>query len=160
MDTIKVSLLGSGGVGKTTWVQRLRNMPFNPRYEATMGVEIIKIPIYTTRGQVKLEIWDQSGQDKFCGLREGYMDQAEAAIIMFDLGSNLTYKQSKEWKNDFVRITAKNNIVLVGNKSDINPQIRINEPHIQISNKSGQFIWNPILELLRNHFNDPELEIV
>ncbi len=58
-------------------------------------------------------------QEKFGGLRDGYYIQGQAAIIMFDVTSRLTYKNVPNWHRDLVRVCENIPIVLCGNKVDI-----------------------------------------
>lgn len=75
--------------------------------------------LHTNRGKIKFNIWDTAGQEKLGGLREGYYIGANAAIIMFDVTSRITYKNVPKWYKDLTRITDVTiPIVLVGNKVD------------------------------------------
>jgi len=69
-------------------------------------------------GPIKLGIWDTDGQEKLGGLREGYFFGANAAILMFDATSRITYKNVPKWYKGLTRICGNTPIVLVGNKVD------------------------------------------
>jgi len=56
---------------------------------------------------------------KLGGLKEGYYVNANAAIIMFDVCSRITYKNVPKWHKDLTRICEGIPIVLVGNKVDV-----------------------------------------
>lgn len=68
----KLILVGDGGVGKTTFVRRHLTGEFEKRYVATLGVEVHPLLFHTNRGQIKFNVWDTAGQEKFGGLRDGY----------------------------------------------------------------------------------------
>ena len=68
----KCILVGDGGVGKTTFVKRHLTGEFEKKYIATVGVEVHPMNFSTTRGVIKLNVWDTAGQEKLCGLRDGY----------------------------------------------------------------------------------------
>ena len=68
----KCVLIGSGGVGKTAFVQMLSNGNHEKRYVATRGVDVQQLKLNTTEGPVTFNIWDCAGQEKFGGLRDGY----------------------------------------------------------------------------------------
>ena len=73
--TFKVVLVGDGGVGKTTWLQKHRSGEFETRYIATLGVEVhpLRFQINQNEKQVlQFNVWDCAGQEKFGGLRDGY----------------------------------------------------------------------------------------
>lgn len=87
----KVVLVGDGATGKTTFVKRHLSGEFEKKYVATLGVEVRPLPFWTSKGLVKLNVWDTAGQEKFGGLRDGYYISANAAIVFFDLTSKITY---------------------------------------------------------------------
>ena len=61
----KVIVVGDGGVGKTTFINRHRTGEFTSKYIATMGVEVSPLTFYTTEGTIKLNMWDCAGQQEF-----------------------------------------------------------------------------------------------
>jgi len=53
-------------------------------------------------------------------LREGYYIGADAAIIIFDVSSRITFKNVPKWYKDLINIIkADIPIVLLGNKVDL-----------------------------------------
>ena len=42
---------------------------------ATLGVEVHPLVFHTNRGQIRYNVWDTAGQEKFGGLRDGYYIQ-------------------------------------------------------------------------------------
>ena len=114
----KIVLGGDPGVGKTSFVQSYFTREFETKYTATQGVEIRSTVFYTNHGPIKLYLWDIAGQEKLGDSRYGYYKDADAAIIMFDVTSRITYKNILKWHKDITRIREKIPIVLVGNKVD------------------------------------------
>jgi GTP-binding nuclear protein Ran len=86
---------------------------------ATLGVEVHPLVFTTNYGAIRFNCWDTAGQEKFGGLRDGYYIQGQAAIIMFDVTSRITYKNVPNWHRDLVRVCENIPIVLCGNKIDI-----------------------------------------
>jgi GTP-binding nuclear protein Ran len=85
-----------------------------------MGVEVHPLQFSTNLGPVIFNCWDTAGQEKFGGLRDGYYIGGQAAIIMFDVTSRVTYKNVPNWYKDLVRVCEQMPIVLCGNKVDCN----------------------------------------
>jgi GTP-binding nuclear protein Ran len=83
----KVVMVGDGGTGKTTFCLRHQTGEFQRKYEATIGVYVLKLEFFTNYGKFEFEVWDTAGQEKFAGLKDGYYIGCDAAIIFFDATS-------------------------------------------------------------------------
>lgn len=82
-------------------------------------MEVHPLIFHTTRGQIRFNVWDTAGQEKFGGLRDGYYIQGHCAIIMFDVTARVTYKNVPNWHRDLIRVCENIPMVLVGNKVDV-----------------------------------------
>jgi GTP-binding nuclear protein Ran len=163
----KLILVGDGGVGKTTFVKRHRTGEFEKKYVATMGVEVHPLPFHTTLGKVIFNCWDTAGQEKFGGLRDGYYIGGQAAIIMFDVTSRVTYKSVPHWYKDLVRVCEHIPIVLCGNKvdskerkvkpKDIHFHRKKNLQYYDISAKSNYNFEKPFLYIARKLTGNPNV---
>ena len=159
MPTFKLILVGDGGVGKTTFVKRHVTGEFEKKYVATLGVEVHPLTFTTNCGPIRYNCWDTAGQEKFGGLRDGYYIQGQAAIIMFDVTSRITYKNVPNWHRDLVRVCENIPIVLCGNKIDIKDRKvkaknitfhrKKNLQYYDISAKSNYNFEKPFLWLAR-----------
>merc|ERR1712178_264585 len=166
----KLVLVGDGGVGKTTFVKRHLTGEFEKKYVATLGVEVHPLSFHTNRGQIRFNVWDTAGQEKFGGLRDGYYIQGQCAIVMFDVTSRITYKNVPNWHRDLVRVCENIPIVLTGNKVDVKErkvkakQITFhrkkNLQYYDISAKSNYNFEKPFLWLARKLVGDPNLVFV
>lgn len=166
----KMILVGDGGVGKTTFVKRHLTGEFEKKYIATLGVEVHPLKFYSNRGPIVFNIWDTAGQEKFGGLRDGYYIQGQAAIVMFDVTSRITYKNVPNWHRDLIRVCDIIPIVLVGNKVDIKDR-KVKAKHItfhrkknlqyyDVSAKSNYNFEKPFLWLGRKLIGDTSLNFV
>jgi len=170
MPTFKLILVGDGGTGKTTFVKRHLTGEFEKKYVATLGVEVHPLVFHTNRGPIRFNCWDTAWQEKFGGLRDGYYIQGQAAIIMFDVTSRMTYKNVPNWHRDLVRVCENIPIVLCGNKVDIKDrkvkpkQITFhrkkNLQYYDISAKSNYNFEKPFLWLARKLVGDANLVFV
>jgi GTP-binding nuclear protein Ran len=156
----KIVLVGDGNVGKTTWVKKLLTEEFEPKYVATLGVEVHPFHVNTNRGPIVFNIWDCAGVDKYGGLREGYYVKGDGAIVMCDITNQESEAHVEKWANDVNRVCSRNNsfpMVHVATKCDngnFPPQ------YIGISIKSNFNLLTPLLELVRKIRNDPNLEFI
>lgn len=170
IPTFKLILVGDGGTGKTTFVKRHLTGEFEKKYVATLGVEVHPLVFHTNRGPIRFNVWDTAGQEKFGGLRDGYYIQGQAAIIMFDVTSRMTYKNVPNWHKDLVRVCEGIPIVLCGNKIDVKDRKvkaknitfhrKRNLQYYDISAKSNYNFEKPFLWLARKLTGDPNLSFV
>ncbi|KAG9509387.1 GTP-binding nuclear protein Ran, partial [Fragariocoptes setiger] len=166
----KCVLVGDGGTGKTTFVKRHKTGEFEKKYIATLGVEVHPLVFFTRYGPIEFSVWDTAGQEKFGGLRDGYYIQSQAAIIMFDVTSRVTYKNVPNWHRDLVRVCDNIPIVLCGNKVDVKDRKvkakaivfhrKKNLQYYDISAKSNYNFEKPFLYLARKLMGDASLEFV
>jgi len=167
--TWKLLLVGDGGVGKTTFVKRHKTGEFEKKYVATLGVEVSSITFHTSRGAIIANIWDTAGQEKFGYLRDGYYINGQAAILMFDVTSRITYKNVPVWYRDLTRVCENIPIVLVGNKVDVQDRVvkpkainfhrKNNLQYYDISAKSNYNFEKPFLYLIRKVTDDAKLTL-
>lgn len=170
VPTFKLVLVGDGGTGKTTFVKRHLTGEFEKRYHATQGVEVYPLGFQTNFGEIKYEVWDTAGQEKFGGLRDGYYINGQCGIIMFDVTSRITYKNVPNWHRDLVRVCENIPVVLCGNKVDVKERKvkaksitfhrKKNLQYYDISAKSNYNFEKPFLWLARKLAGNPSLEFV
>merc|ERR1712187_661412 len=124
----------------------------------------------TNCGAIVFNVWDTAGQEKFGGLRDGYYVNADAAIVMFDVTSRVTYSNVPKWCQDLQRACGKIPMVLVGNKVDVKDReikassIRYHRQHgiqyYDLSAKSHYNFEKPFLNLARALLGNRELQFV
>ena len=61
----KLILVGDGGVGKTTYINRLYTGEFRKQYIATMGVDTTPLGFHANKGNIVFNICDFAGQEKY-----------------------------------------------------------------------------------------------
>ena len=118
----KLSLIGDGGVGKTSMAQRYVHGVFIADYKATIGTFISKKEWHFEKldTSVKFIIWDLAGQDQFQRLWPDYMTDTRAGIIMFDVTNKKSFENIKKWNEIITRVAHPNVIlILIGNKVDL-----------------------------------------
>ena len=81
---LKFLVLGDGGVGKTTLLNRYVNGKFLNAATMTIGVEFLSKQIQIGTISCQLILWDISGQDRFRFMIDKYMRGASGALLLFD----------------------------------------------------------------------------
>ncbi len=110
----KVVFLGDGGVGKTALLHRYVRNYFEKVYKPTIGAEVLPIGFQTNYGSIQLNIWDTAGQEKYCGLRDGYLINAHHVVIFYAVDSKLSARNISFWEKDAGLIPT----TIIGTKSD------------------------------------------
>ena len=172
MKQFKIIITGDGGVGKTSYVNKLGNDSFYRTYIPTMGVNVISLKTNTNTGKTYImNLWDTAGQEKFGGLRDAYYRGCDGCLILFGLDDKTTFKNVNQWYREIIRICDNIPIVLAGTKSDIptthnRSHFRVNNINKKnlyfstfLSSKSGENIFLPLEHLLRKLEDDDTIKI-
>ena len=116
----KIVLLGDTAVGKTSLCARLVNNTFDNFNEPTIGAAFQTKTIESGDISHRLEIWDTAGQERYKALAPMYYRGATAAIIVYDVTNEESFKGAKFWVEELRRCGKPNVvIILVGNKYDL-----------------------------------------
>lgn len=115
----KIVTVGSGGSGKTTFMTRHLTGDFTKVYSPTIGVDVNWLWWPTSKGVLKIQMWDCAGNDNFRGLNDGYWIAAAAAIVFFDVTVMDSFKAVPDYIKALLRTCGSIPIVLCGNKVDV-----------------------------------------
>ncbi|MFX1378838.1 MAG: Rab family GTPase [Promethearchaeota archaeon] len=131
---LKIVLLGEANVGKTSLVYRFIEDKFRENYKSTLGVNLLKKDMeLNSFGFVSAQIWDLGGQESFKSLRKLYLEGANGALLVYDMTSQKSFEKLDDWVQSFREARDDAPIILIGNKSDLTNQIKIDE------NKSAEY---------------------
>ncbi len=116
---LKVSVVGSGSVGKTSTILRYTNNTFRDNYIPTLGVGFAaKETMIGDRG-VRLQIWDMGGQEKLYNVRANYYFGSLAILYVFDVTDRKSFDELASWKEEVEKHVDTYSAVLFGNKVDL-----------------------------------------
>ena len=114
----KVVVLGDACVGKTALILRYVCGTFNPEAVATIGIEFLFKKVQWQGKDLKLQIWDTVGLERFAALSQSYCRDADAAIFCYDVTYQHSFLNINKWLYDYL-IHKDCPMVLVGCKSDL-----------------------------------------
>jgi len=97
--SVKVVILGDGGVGKTCLMYRLKHQKFLEDSRMTIGVEFHTIQVERDDRQFNFQVWDLGGQDQFFFMHKAYLKGASGIIYAFDLTRTKTLYGLTKWFN-------------------------------------------------------------
>ena len=123
----KVLLLGDSSVGKTCFLLRYCDKSFQDVHLSTIGLDYrLKTITLKNNKNIKLQIWDTAGQDRFRAITKNYYKSANGVLLIYDISNLQTYENVKNWISQ-IREEANPNvkIYLVGNKIDLPKEKRV-----------------------------------
>ena len=124
----KVVLLGDTSVGKSCLANRFVNDSFFEFQEPTIGAAFMTRNLEVGNFSIRYEIWDTAGQERYRSLAPMYYRGAMAAVIVYDITQEDSFKGAKTWINEIKTKGRKDCvIVLVGNKSDLEDKRKVNK---------------------------------
>ena len=128
--SFKIILLGNSGVGKTSIYFYYTKNIFQDKYAATVGVDFATKFKNILGKNVRLNIWDTAGEEKYRSTIANYFKGSHACFLVFDLTNVNSFKDLEIWYKLFIESSASNNkenIVVLGNKCDIDEKEVKNE---------------------------------
>lgn len=125
---IKLTLLGEASVGKTSLVYRFIENKFRENYKSTLGVNLLKRDLTLEEfGDVSVQIWDLGGQESFKSLRRLYLEGANGGLVIYDCTKRSSFEKLSDWINDFRTARGDEPLILIGNKNDLNMNVKEKE---------------------------------
>jgi Ras-related protein Rab-5C len=97
----KIVLIGAASSGKTALVTRFSKGSFQEHSEATIGAAFVPKLVQVRDSELKLEIWDTGGTEKYKALAPMYYRDARAAVIVFDVTNAQSFQEAAEWISEF-----------------------------------------------------------
>ena len=123
----KVLLLGDTTVGKTCFLMKYTDKTFQDVHISTIGLDYrLKSMVLKNGKNIKLQIWDTAGQDRFRAITKNYYKGANGIILIYDVTNPKTYDNVKNWVTQ-IREEASPNVVvyLCGNKIDMEEERKV-----------------------------------
>lgn len=120
---LKCVLLGETAVGKTALISRFVENKFSENFVSTLvGCYSSKDIFYPKFNRnVKYEIWDTAGQEKFRSINKIFYQDTSIAILVFDITRKDTFQALKEYWYTEVRDNSPKDVIIAiaANKNDL-----------------------------------------
>ncbi|MFW9969746.1 MAG: Rab family GTPase [Candidatus Odinarchaeota archaeon] len=117
--TFKVLMLGDASVGKTSLTLRYISGYFSPDLKLTIGVDFYSKAITFKSKQVKLQLWDFGGEERFRFLLSQYCKGANGAFFLYDITNPLSLDHLPDWTQVIREHAGDIPIMLIGSKVDL-----------------------------------------
>jgi small GTP-binding protein len=114
----KVVIVGDGGVGKSTMVQRLTTGHFIPQ-KITIGTDLATHDVKLDDTTSRLQIWDFAGERRFRIFLPNYAKGARGCVLCYDITRRTSFDSLTEWYNIVKQNAVDPVFILVGEKLDL-----------------------------------------
>ena len=147
----KILLLGDACTNKSLFLMRYMDKTVQDVHMATIGLDYRLKTMKLKKGKnIKLQIWDTAGQDRFRAITKNYYKGSHGIILLYDVTNLQSFENIKLWINQ-IREEASPNVViyLVGSKIDLEEERKVTKkdgeklaeefglPFLEASGKSG-----------------------
>jgi len=121
--TLKVVVVGNGGVGKSTMIQRLITGKFIGQ-KITIGTDLAsyKLDVEDNEGniyKVTLQLWDFAGEKRFRFFLPRYARGAQGCVLAYDITRYTSFEDLSEWYQIISENADSPIYVLCGGKVDL-----------------------------------------
>ena len=168
-DSVKITLIGNSGVGKTCIIQRYTLGQYDDNSNTTRGANYSFKTIIKNDKKIKLDLWDTAGQEQYRSLGKHFYKDSYIVILVYDITNLDSFNDLKNiWYQDLIKYGEKYNIIaIVGNKCDLYEQEAVKEEEARefansinslfmlVSAKNGDNI-NSLFEAIIDKYLEPE----
>jgi len=115
----RICMVGDAAVGKTSLLIRYCDGTFKSIYSNTIGVDFRIISLKSDDKNIKLNVSDTAGQERFKSVSSKYFRSAHGFFFVYDVSDLNTFKNIKNWLSTTKDYNDKQVVnFLVGNKCD------------------------------------------
>uniref|UniRef100_A0AAQ6IEH2 small monomeric GTPase n=1 Tax=Anabas testudineus TaxID=64144 RepID=A0AAQ6IEH2_ANATE len=94
---LKFLLVGDSDVGKGEILASLQDGASESPYGYNMGIDYKTTTILLDGRRVKLQLWDTSGQGRFCTIFRSYSRGAQGVILVYDIANRWSFDGIDRW---------------------------------------------------------------
>lgn len=132
--SIKCVLVGDSKVGKSSILSRYMYNTFFLNSMSTIGVDFGAKKINIKYGRddynIKLNIWDTTGDKLYRSIVESYYMNASYILLVFDINNRISFNSVMRLYDDTKDNNNKTTFILVGNKTDVSGYNQLSEKQI------------------------------
>lgn len=116
----RLILIGQSTVGKSSLLRQFKEGEYFPDISLTVGVDFHAKMIKVNGHQIKMQLWDTAGQDRFRAIVKAYYRNAVGGLLVFDITNRDSFLSLEEWYDEVMKIAYPHKpvFVLIGNKDD------------------------------------------
>lgn len=117
---LKFVIIGHVNVGKTSIIRKFTEGLFKGNALHTVGVDYQSKIINYGGENIKLQIWDTAGHERFRTLTQGFYRGAAGILVVYDITNSVSFDQIPMWVESITENCYNPPLVcIVGNKVDL-----------------------------------------
>ena len=122
----KIIIIGDSGVGKSNILGRYLHNEFKHDTKSTVGVEFGSKQLKVDGVNIKLQIWDTAGEERYRAITSAYYKGSKGCFIVYDITSEISFENVEKWYEEIRKSAEKEiSIILVGNKCDLENERKV-----------------------------------
>ncbi|CAL6089031.1 Rab1a [Hexamita inflata] len=123
-NEVKLVMLGEAYVGKTSILYRFMSDQYSENLGSTITASFYKKKVTVQNSIVQLQLWDTAGLEKFKSITPLYYRTADVILVVFAVDSIKSFEKAVRTIEEVRIQRPKPNIILLGNKTDLNNQTK------------------------------------
>ena len=136
----KILLLGDSGVGKSSLLLRYTKNEFISDLRSTIGVEFALKYLTIDNFQLKVQIWDTAGMERYRSITNAYYKGAKGVIVVYDICRQKSFENVDKWIDDFKSKADDDAVILlIGNKSDLDEKREVSKEEAESKAQKNKF---------------------
>ena len=149
-EPIKVILVGSSGVGKTSLINCAKGEPFKEGTQiSTMVCSFIKLELKIKEQKYCINLWDTIGQERFRSLTSMFLKDSKIVIFVFDITRTESFEDLDYWF-EIVQGELGDDIIrgIIANKRDLIDEQKVDDDVIEeyVNKKGEDFVYCSALD--------------
>ena len=96
-ETYKVVLIGESGVGKTSIIHYFKYEIFDDSLDSTVAVGFVSKEMEFNGRNIKYDIWDTAGQEKYRSLSKIFYSNSDVVILVYDITNRNSFEEIKKY---------------------------------------------------------------
>ncbi|MDM8557282.1 COR domain-containing protein [Candidatus Parabeggiatoa sp. HSG14] len=121
LNEAKMLIVGQGGVGKTSLVNRLTKYIYNDAENKTEGIQIKQWLFRVKKGGIRLNIWDFGGQEIMHATHQFFLTKRSLYILVLDARQGEQESRVEYWLKLIQSFGGDSPIIIAINKTDEHP---------------------------------------
>ncbi len=118
LNEAKVLVVGQGGVGKTSLVNRLIHNDFDSNEGKTQGIDVHRWGIDCRGEEVRLNVWDFGGQEIMHATHQFFLTRRSLYLLVLDARQGELESRIEYWLKLIQSYGGDSPVIVVSNKSD------------------------------------------